>query len=145
MGESCAKCSAERSAPNPARAGAPTRVRSSAVSLRAAAEHDPTATRASATRPLLSFLERSGNKDVGQNLIGATNGLPITNNEVSQEDTARSRSGDEFYFCIEHQQRRNAVGGRRGVTEIAGYRATILYLYPSDFAGCAFKAVVASG
>jgi hypothetical protein len=42
--------------------------------------------------------------------------------------TPRGRAGGEFDFGVEDQQRRHAVGGGRGVAEIAGDRAAILDL-----------------
>ena len=156
--------------PGPAR-GRAHQGRSSAMSLCAAAEHDPTATRAA--RPCLrhrlslspppwrSKSPGSAGRRVSGNAIAASSSVRGTITLVrissarrsvfrfptmkSARGTRRAPEGNKFYFRIECQQRRHAIRGRGCVAEIAGHGAAILDLDPADFAGRALQRVEASG
>ena len=72
--------------------------------------------------------------DRGHHFVRGQQGAAGAVDESIERETARPAPGGEFDFGVEDQQGRDAVGGRRGVAEIAGDRAAILDLDGADVA-----------
>ena len=79
-------------------------------------------------------LRRLGADDGGEDFIGRERRPPRPEQEVFERQAARAAPRDEFNLGSDRQQRRDAVGGGRGVAEIAGERALILHLNRADLA-----------
>ena len=73
----------------------------------------------------------------------AVSRLPRMNSLKRQDADARRRA--QLHLRIEDQQRRHAVGGRRGVAEIAGDRRHVLDLHRADLARGLLQRVEAGG
>ena len=77
---------------------------------------------------------RRRHDDGRQNFIGGQRGAAVARDELRQRQPARAAVRGEFDRRVEDQQRRHAVGGGRGVAEIARDSAAILDLHGADFA-----------
>ena len=55
--------------------------------------------------------------------FGTPRRLAIAGDEIRQRQAPRAGAGQQLHLRIQGQQRRHAVGRRRGIAEIAGDRA----------------------
>ena len=85
-------------------------------------------------------IQRARDDDSGENFIGAAQGFPVAYDEIRKWYATPSRGRSQFNFGIECQQRGHTVGGRRCITEVAGYGTSVLDLNRANFPGGAFKA-----
>ena len=72
--------------------------------------------------------------DRRQNFIFANCRLPVADDEAFERQNPHAVERGQFNLGLEREQRRHAVGGRRGVAQIAGDCGAVLHLRRPDLA-----------
>ena len=90
-------------------------------------------------------VDRQRHDDGGEDLVGFALGLAIAGDEFCERQAPCASAGQQLHFGIEGQQRRHAVGGRRGVAEIAGDGGAVLDLDRADLARRRLQRIEAGG
>ena len=77
------------------------------------------------------------------NSSGTPRGFPIAENKFTQRQNALCRSRSKNHISVEGQKRRNSIGRRRRIAEIARDGGLILNLHGADFTRGGFQSVEA--